>query len=66
MDLQGDIFDQVKVESDSLAGLVLELAGEIPQILQVVQSGDFQFTVLELEKHRINKVKITIKPQLTD
>ncbi len=66
MDLQGDIFDQVKGESDSLAGLVLELAGEIPQILQVVQSGDFQFTVLELEKHRINKVKITIKPQLTD
>jgi CBS domain containing-hemolysin-like protein len=66
MDLQGDIFDQVKGESDSLAGLVLELAGEIPTVSQVVQSGDFQFTVLELEKHRINKVKITIKPQQTD
>jgi putative hemolysin len=66
MDLQGDIFDQVKGESDSLAGLVLELAGEIPSVSQVVQSGDFQFTVLELEKHRINKVKITIKPQQTD
>jgi gliding motility-associated protein GldE len=66
MDLQADIFDLVKGESDSLAGLVLELAGEIPSVSQVVQSGDFQFTVLELEKHRINKVKITIKPQLTD
>ncbi|MEI8073386.1 MAG: gliding motility-associated protein GldE [Bacteroidota bacterium] len=66
MDLQADIFDQVKGESDSLAGLVLELAGEIPQASQIVQSGDFQFTVLEVEKYRINKVKITIKPQATD
>ncbi|MEI6086393.1 MAG: gliding motility-associated protein GldE [Bacteroidota bacterium] len=66
MDLQGDTFDQVKGESDSLAGLVLELAGEIPLVSQMVQSGGFQFTVMEVEKHRINKVKITIKPQLTD
>lgn len=66
MDLQADTFDQVKGESDSLAGLVLEIAGEIPQSSQVVQSGEFQFTVLELEKHRINKVKITIKPQITE
>lgn len=66
MDLQADIFDQVKGESDSLAGLVLELAGEIPQASQIVHSGDFQFTVLEVEKYRINKVKITIKPQQAD
>lgn len=66
MDLQADIFDQVKGESDSLAGLVLELAGEIPQVSQIVHSGDFQFTVLEVEKYRINKVKITIKPQSAD
>lgn len=66
MDLQADTFDQIKGESDSLAGLVLEIAGEIPQVSQIVQSGDFQFTVLEVEKYRINKVKITIKPQLTD
>ncbi len=66
MDLQADTFDQVKGESDSLAGLVLELAGEIPQAAQIVHSGDFQFTVLEVEKYRINKVKITIKPLNTD
>ncbi|MBY0481322.1 MAG: gliding motility-associated protein GldE [Chitinophagaceae bacterium] len=66
MELQTDTFDQIKGESDSLAGLVLELAGEIPQVSQMVQSGDFLFTVLEVEKYRINKVKITIKPQLTD
>jgi len=50
MELQADIFDQVKGESDSLAGLVLELAGEIPQATQVLRSGDFEFTVLEVAK----------------
>jgi putative hemolysin len=40
----------------------LELAGEIPAEGQIIQSGDFEFTVLELVKNRINKVKITIKP----
>ena len=63
MELQADIFDQIKGESDSLAGLVLELAGDIPQAAQVLRSGDFEFTVLEVAKNRINKVKVTIKHQ---
>ena len=63
MELQTDIFDQIKGESDSLAGLVLEIAGEIPQNGQIVNSGDFEFTVLDVAKNRINKIKITIKPQ---
>ena len=64
MELQTDTFDAIKGESDSLAGLVLELAGEIPQPGKILNSGDFEFTVLEVEKNRIQKVKLTIKPQL--
>ena len=64
MELPVDTFDVVKGESDSLAGLVLEIAGEIPKALQVVECGDFEFTVLELVKYRIEKVKVTIKPLL--
>lgn len=63
MELQKDTFDAVRGESDSLAGLVLEIAGEIPKPQQVIQSGDFEFTVLEVIKNRINKVKVTIKLQ---
>lgn len=62
MKLPLDTFDMVKGEADSLAGLVLEIAGEIPYISQVVSCGDFEFTVLEVERNRINKIKITIKP----
>ncbi|HWJ29351.1 MAG TPA: gliding motility-associated protein GldE [Flavisolibacter sp.] len=55
-----DTFDPVKGESDSLGGLVLELAGEFPAIDETIASGDFSFTVLEVEKNRIRTVKISI------
>ncbi|OJY82582.1 MAG: gliding motility-associated protein GldE [Sphingobacteriales bacterium 40-81] len=61
MGLKPDTFDQVRGESESVAGLVLELAGEIPKENQVITIGDFEFTVTEIEKNRIKKVKITIK-----
>jgi gliding motility-associated protein GldE len=63
MELNQEIFDDVRGDSDSLAGLVLEIAGEIPQNNQVIPLGDFDFTVIEKEKNRLQKIKVTIKPQ---
>lgn len=60
MGLSIDTFDAVKGEADSLAGLVLELAGEFPDVNDTITSGDFNFTVLEVEKNRIKTVKIYI------
>jgi len=60
MRLPIDTFDSVKGESDSLAGLVLEIAGAFPALNETVSSGDFHFTVLETEKNRIKTVKIAI------
>ena len=56
-----DTFDEVKGESDSLAGLILEISGKIPSENEVVEVGDFQFTILELDRNRIQKVKLTIR-----
>jgi len=61
MNLPMDTFDKVKGESDSLAGLILELAGDIPQQNAVIPTGDFEFTVLEVVKNRLKKVKVSIK-----
>lgn len=60
MRLPLDTFDKVSGESDSLGGLVLEIAGEFPDINETVVTGDFQFTVLEINKNRINSVKVAI------
>ncbi len=61
MGIDADTFDGLKGESDSLAGLVLELAGEIPVAASVLTAGDFDFTVLEVAINRINKIKVTVK-----
>ena len=62
MDLPVDTFDGVRGESDSLAGLVLEIAGEFPQVNEQVSSGDFTFIPLALTRNRIEKIKVVIKP----
>lgn len=60
MNLSVDTFDLVKGDSDSLAGLILELAGEIPKANDVIPCGDFQFTILEADSSRVKKVKISL------
>lgn len=61
MHLPMDTFDGVRGESESLAGLVLELAGEFPVVNSVTPSGDFEFTVLQADNNRIQQVKVSIK-----
>jgi CBS domain containing-hemolysin-like protein len=60
MNLPSDIFDSVKGESDSLAGLILEIAGQIPQVNDNVRVGDFEFIIQEVERNRIKKVKVIV------
>jgi CBS domain containing-hemolysin-like protein len=55
-----DTFDDVRGESDSVAGLVLEISGAFPEVNETVNSGDFHFTVLDINKNRIQTVKVVI------
>lgn len=61
MNISVDTFDKVKGDSDSLAGLILEISGDIPRVNDVIPCGDFQFTVLDADNSRIKKVKVTIQ-----
>jgi gliding motility-associated protein GldE len=60
MSLAEDTFDQVKGDSDSMAGLMLELVGEIPIVNDTASVGDFDFVALEVDRNRIRKIKVTI------
>lgn len=62
MNIPADTFETVRGDSDSLAGLVLEIAGEFPQINSLVESGDFTFIPLAINKNRIDTIKVQIKP----
>lgn len=63
MNLPADTFDDIRGESDSMAGLLLEIAGEFPQENDSLVSGDFTFIPLEIKKNRIDKLKVCIVPQ---
>jgi putative hemolysin len=56
-----DTFDKIRGDSDSLAGLVLEIAGEFPQVNENIVAGNFTFIPLSINKNRIEKVKLTLK-----
>ncbi len=60
MNLPNRVFDAIRGDSETVAGLVLELAGEIPKLNQELVANDFTFTVLEVAMNRIHKIKITI------
>lgn len=66
MGLPLDTFDSIRGDSDSVAGLVLEIAGEFPQANSSLRSGDFTFIPLEINKNRIDKVKISIAQTATN
>ena len=66
MFLPGDIFEKVRGDSDSLDGLVLEIAGEFPQMEEAVVSGDFTFITLAINKNRIDSVKVIIRKNPRD
>jgi CBS domain containing-hemolysin-like protein len=55
-----DTFEMVRGEADSLAGLILEISGKFPAVNETVSYEQFDFTVLHIERMRIQRVKVTI------
>lgn len=61
LQLPVNTFDEVRGDNESLGGLINEISGELPKEGAVVTSGDFEFTVLEVERNRVKKARIVIK-----
>ncbi len=62
LDLEDDIFDDIKGEADTLAGLILELRGEFPVVKEKLQCKGFTFEVEGVNTRRITKIKVTFNP----
>ena len=58
--LPSDTFEKVRGDSDSLGGLIMEICGKFPAVNETVSYENFDFTVLETDKMRIRRVKLTI------
>ncbi len=63
LEIDDDIFDNDRGESDSLGGLVLELQGKIPEKGEKIKYRQFTFEIVDADVRKINKIKITFNPE---
>ncbi len=60
LNLDEHIFDEVKGEADTLAGLLLELREEMPKKEDKISYKHFVFEVVSVDKRRIKEIKVII------
>ena len=60
LDIDGEIFEKEKGESDTIAGFCIEQAGKIMLKNEKISFDKYTITVEAADKRRIKKVKITI------
>lgn len=61
LELDAQIFDEVKGENESLGGLLLELNSKLPKNGTKITFLNFEFTILAVDSRKIKKVKVHIK-----
>ena len=59
MEVDTETFNETKGEAETLAGLILEVAGRIPKNGEEVRLLNYKFTIISVMNNRIEKVKIT-------
>ena len=60
MDLESEFFDEGKGNADSLAGLILELQGQIPKKDQEIKYKSVRLIPTKVSKRRIENIKISL------
>jgi putative hemolysin len=60
LDIDAGTFEEVKGESESLGGVILELNRGFPKAGDVIQFNQFTFTIEAVDKKRIKRVKVYV------
>lgn len=63
LEIDDRIFQEVKGESDTLAGLVLEMAGKIPEADEQFTFNHFTFKPEVVDKRSIKRIRVTISEE---
>ena len=62
LDLDDQVFEDARGDSDSLGGLILEINGKIPSPGDKITYREFELQVESVSNHRINMVKLSMSP----
>lgn len=60
LDIDEEVFDDVRGDAETLAGLILEMTGEIPKKDQVLTFRNFIFKIESADKRRIKEISLEI------
>jgi len=60
ININGDDFEAVKGESDTLAGFIIEQAGKIPLKNERIEFSDYVFTIEAADRRKVRQVKVTL------
>ena len=63
MNIDSSFFDDVEGEKSTLAGLILELSGKIPDRNESISFRNFVFKIESADKRKIKRVKVSRLPQ---
>lgn len=62
LDIDGDLFEDAKSESDTIAGFVIEQAGKILKKNERVTFENYMFTIEAADSRKVKRIKVTIHP----
>ncbi len=65
-EIDENIFEDVRGESETLAGLILELTGEIPSKDHIINYDRFVFRIEAADRRRIKQVRVEIKKSASE
>lgn len=57
VDADPESFKNIEGEADTLAGLILEIKGDLPEQNEVILYHEHKFTILEVDNRRIKKIQ---------
>ena len=60
-EIEEDDFSEIANDADTLAGILLELRGEIPKEKDKIEYKNYIFEILKADNRKIEKVKLYIK-----
>jgi len=61
LELDDDFFEEIRGDADTLAGLILEIQGEIPKTGSIIKYKDYIFKITAADKRRIKQIHITLQ-----
>ena len=61
LDVEGEDFEEIKGEAETIAGLILEIKGGFPRKGEIITLKNYEFTVEHIDRRRIHRIKLEVK-----